>query len=246
MKKIFLSFFFAVSLFLSAQDKTVIKFDFKTTNQPLTNKTGSAYQFTPLKVMDAVEIQNQGITGTCWSFSGLSFFESELIRMGKGKDFNLSEMFVARKSYPLKADNYMRMHGKTNLGEGGGFPDVLNVIKQYGMVPEEAYTGKIDANSPHNHQLLEATIKNILIPASLNETQKINFKFLHNTIESACDEYLGKIPENFTYKGKSYTPKTYSEATGIVANDYVFLTSFTHHPFYSKFALFHIGFIAHY
>ncbi len=225
------------SMFLSAQDKTVIKFDFKTTTQPLTNKAGSGYQFTPLKVMEAVEVQSQGITGTCWSFSGLSFFESELIRMGKGKEYNLSEMFVARQSYPLKADNYMRMHGKTNIGEGGGFPDVLNIIKQYGMVPEEVYTGKVEANTPHNHHLLETTIKNILLPASQNETQKINFKFLHNTIEAACDEYLGKVPENFTYKGKSYTPKTYSEAMGILPNDYVFLTSFSHHPFYSKFTL---------
>lgn len=224
-------------MFLSAQDKTVIKFDFKTTTQPLTNKAGSAYQFTPLKVMEAVEVQSQGITGTCWSFSGLSFFESELIRMGKGKEYNLSEMFVARQSYPLKADNYMRMHGKTNIGEGGGFPDVLNIIKQYGMVPEEVYTGKVEANTPHNHHLLETTIKNILLPASQNETQKINFKFLHNTIEAACDEYLGKVPENFIYKGKSYTPKTYSEAMGILPNDYVFLTSFSHHPFYSKFTL---------
>ncbi|MDX2173798.1 MAG: C1 family peptidase [Bacteroidota bacterium] len=234
-------FFYALAiscLVLSAQDKTTIKFDFKTpNNQPLTNKAGSEYQFTPLKVIDAQEIQNQNMTGTCWSFSGLSFFESELIRMGKGKEFNLSEMFVARKAYPLKADNYMRMHGKTNIGEGGGFPDVLNVIKQYGMVPEEVYTGKLEAGVPHNHHLLEKTIQNILLPASQNETQKINYKFLHNTIEAACDEYLGKVPETFTYKGKSYTPKTYSEAMGINANDYVFLTSFTHHPFYSKFAL---------
>jgi bleomycin hydrolase len=117
--------------------------------QPLTNKKDSEYKFTVVKSIEATAVQNQNQTSTCWSFSSLSFFESELIRMGKGNQFNLSEMFVARKSYPLKADNYMRMHGKTNLGEGGGFPDVLNVIKQYGMVPEEAYTGKIDANSPH-------------------------------------------------------------------------------------------------
>jgi bleomycin hydrolase len=238
MKKIFFASLLVGSLALSGQDKTTIKFDFKTpNNQPLTNKTGSQYQFTPLKVIDAQEIQNQNMTGTCWSFSGLSFFESELIRMGKGKEFNLSEMFVARKAYPLKADNYMRMHGKTNIGEGGGFPDVLNVIKQYGMVPEEAYTGKVEANAPHNHHLLEKTIQNILLPASQTETQKINYKFLHNTIEAACDEYLGKVPDNFTYKGKNYTPKTYSEAMGINPNDYVFLTSFTHHPFYTQFAL---------
>ncbi len=236
MKKLILFTLLSSISILSAQDKTTINFNLKSPNQPLTNKAGSQYQFTPLKVLESTAIQNQGMTGTCWSFSGLSFFESELIRLGKGKEFNLSEMFVARKAYPLKADNYMRMHGKTNIGEGGGFPDVLHVIKQYGMIPEEAYTGKKDVNSPHNHSLLETTIKNILLPATL-EAQKVDFSFLHNTIEAACDEYLGKVPENFTYKGKSYTPKTYAEATGINPNDYVFLTSFTHHPFYSQFAL---------
>lgn len=237
MKYFIFSVLFAGSCLLNAQDKTNIKFDIKTTGQALTNKSGSQYQFTPLKVIDAQEIQNQNITGTCWSFSGLSFFESELIRMGKGKDYNLSEMFVAHKTYPLKADNYLRMHGKANMGEGGGFPDVLNVIKRYGMVPEDVYTGKLEANTPHNHHLLEKTIQNILLPASLPETQKINFKFLHNMVESACNEYLGVIPDNFTYKGKNYTPKTYAEAAGINPNDYVFLTSFTHHPFYSQFVL---------
>jgi len=177
------------------------------------------------------------MTGTCWSFSALSFFESELIRMGKGKEFNLSEMFVARKAYTMKADNYIRMHGRTNFGEGGGFPDVLNVIRKYGLMPEEAYTGKKEANAPHNHKMLETTLKNILHPASLDETQKIDFSFLHNSVDAVCDEYLGKAPEKFQYKGKDYTPKTYAEATGLNPNDYVFLTSFTHHPFYSQFVL---------
>jgi bleomycin hydrolase len=129
------------------------------------------------------------------------------------------------------------MHGRTNLGEGGGFPDVVNVIKKYGMVPEEVYTGKKDANAPHNHALLETTIKNILLPAANDATQKIDFNFLTNSVDAVCDEYLGKIPEKFTYKGKEYTPQTYAEATGIKADDYVYLTSFTHHPYYSQFVL---------
>jgi bleomycin hydrolase len=216
---------------------TLIASTLAVTAQDKTNKPGSEYKFTTIKNLESTPVQNQNMTGTCWSFSSLSFLESEIIRLGKGKDFNLSEMFVARKAYPLKADNYMRMHGKTNLGEGGGFPDVMNVLKKYGMVPEEAYTGKKDPKAQHNHQLLEATVKNILLPASLAETQKIDFNFLHNVVEATCDEFLGKAPEKFTYKGKEYTPKTYAEATGLNPNDYVFLTSFTHHPFYSQFIL---------
>ncbi len=207
------------------------------TAQERTNKKESEYKFTVVKNLDATPVQNQNMTGTCWSFSSLSFFESEMMRMGKGKDFNLSEMFVARKAYTMKADNFVRMHGKTNFGEGGGFPDAVYVLKNYGMVPEDAYTGKKDINLPHEHQILETTLKNILRPAALDETQKLDFGFMHNSVDAVCDEFLGKVPEKFNYKGKDYTPKTYAEATGLNADDYVFLTSFTHHPFYSQFVL---------
>jgi bleomycin hydrolase len=205
--------------------------------QEKTNKKDSEYKFTTIKNLEATPVQNQNMTSTCWSFSSLSFFESEMIRLGKGKDFNLSEMFVVNKVYSLKADNFIRMHGKTNFGEGGGFPDAINVLKNFGMVPEEVYTGKKDAAAPHNHKLLETTLKNILQPAASDETQKIDFSFMHNTVNAVCDEYLGKIPEKFEYKGKTYTPKTYGEATGLNPDDYIFLTSFSHHPFYSQFVL---------
>lgn len=207
------------------------------TAQEKTNKKDSEYRFTIVKNLDATAVQNQNATSTCWSFSTLSFLESELIRMGKGKDYNLSEMYVVRKAYPMKADNYVRMHGKTNFGEGGGFPDVMNVIRREGIVPEEVYTGKKDRSAPHNHKLLETTLKNILQPASLDQTQKVDFGFIHNSVNAVCDEYLGKTPETFEYKGKTYTPKSYADATGLVPDDYVLVTSFSHHPFYSQFVL---------
>src|SRR4051812_19161109 len=102
--------------------------------QEKTNRKDSEYRFTTIKDLEATPVQNQNQTSTCWSFSSLSFFESELMRMGKGKDYNLSEMFVVNKVYSLKADNFIRMHGKTNFGEGGGFPDAIQVLRSYGMV----------------------------------------------------------------------------------------------------------------
>lgn len=204
---------------------------------PLTNMKGSDYKFTIVKSLDANAVQNQGQTGTCWSFSSMSFFESELIRMGKGKEFNLAEMYIARKAYPLKADNYLRMHGRANMAEGGGFSDVVNVIRRFGMVPEEVYTGKKNSKDQHNHSVLEATLKGIVSAAADDKNNKIDFEAVHQTVESTCDAFLGKAPEKFTYKGKEYTPKSYAEATGINPDDYVFLTSFSHHPFYTKFTL---------
>lgn len=206
-------------------------------NAPLTNMKGSEYQFTVVKNLDATAVQNQNQTGTCWTFSSLSFFESELIRLGKGKAFNFSEMFVARKAYPLKADKYIRMHGRANMGEGGGFPDVVQVIKRYGMLPEEAYTGKKNPKEPHNHAVLEATIKGMVTAAADDKNTKIDFEAVHAAVEATCDAFLGKVPETFTHNGKEYTPKSYAEASGINPDDYIYITSFSHHPFYSKFAL---------
>jgi bleomycin hydrolase len=219
---------------LFAQDVTKVP---QLSGPEMTNKKGSEYKFSVVKNLDATSVQNQNMTGTCWSFSALSFFESELIRMGKGKDYNLSEMFVARKAYPMKADNYIRMHGKNNIGEGGGFPDVIQVIRQYGMVPEEVYTGKKDPKAQHYHGQLESSIISIVKSTVDEKTGKIDFDAAHSSIESVCDAFLGKVPEKFEYKGKEYTPRTYADATGIKADDYVFITSFSHHPFYSKFVL---------
>lgn len=205
--------------------------------QTKTNKANGEYTFTIIKSLDATPVQNQQQTNTCWSFSSLSFFESELARMGKGKDFNLSEMFVVRKAYPLKAQNYLRMHGKTSMGEGGGFPDVLNVMRNYGMMPEELYKGKKNDNDVHNHFLLEKVLQGALAPAVEGNFAKIDYEFLMANVESICDNYLGKVPEKFDYKGKTYTPRTYADATGIIPDDYILLTSFTHHPYYEKFIL---------
>lgn len=241
MKRILLSVAAILSLgILSAQTPAVIRDDSKqsmSVEYPLTNMKGSEYKFSVVKNLDATAVQNQNQTGTCWSFSSLSFFESELIRMGKGKEYNLSEMFVARKAYPLKADNYLRMHGRNNMAEGGGFPDVVQVIRKYGMVPEEVYTGKKNPKDPHNHAMLEASLKGIVTAAADDKNTKIDFEAVHTSIEATCDAYLGKVPDKFTYKGKEYTPRTYADATGINPDDYVFITSFTHHPFYSKFVL---------
>ncbi len=206
-------------------------------SQEKTNKKDSQYSFTVLKTLEATEVQNQNSTSTCWSFSSLSFFESELMRLGKSKNLNLSEMFVVRKTYDLKARNYIRMHGRTNFAEGGGFPDVLNVIRNYGIVPEDIYSGKKEPKAPHNHQLLEGTLKNILSTAAKDETQKIDFAFMVNSVNAVCDEYLGKVPDQFSVEGKLFTPVTYANAIGIKPDDFVIITSFSHHPFYKQFVL---------
>lgn len=201
-------------------------------NIPLTNREGSKYQFTVLKSQDAFGVQNQGQTGTCWSFSGLSFFESELLRTGKGKNLNLSEMFVVRKMYPLKAANYVRMHGKANFGEGGGFPDDLLCLKNFGLVPQDVYDG--NRQKTYNHAEMVGLLESMLKP--LGNANTVNPAW-QKAMDGVLDAYLGATPEKFQYNGKSYTPQSFAKELGLNADDYVIISSFNHHPFYQQFVL---------
>ncbi|SFN79046.1 bleomycin hydrolase [Chitinophaga sp. YR627] len=198
-----------------------------------TNKEGSNYKFTVVKNLDAGDVENQGNTGTCWSFSGLSFFQAEALRNGKGKDVNLSEMFVVRRMYPLKAANYVRMHGKANFGEGGGFPDDLLCLRQYGLVPQSVYDG--NRVKTYNHAEMTALLEGVVKKIGATETT-INPNW-NKAVDGVLNAYIGDAPEKFEYNGKSYTSKTFAKDMGLDADDYVMITSFTHHPYYEQFVL---------
>lgn len=198
-----------------------------------TNKEGSNYQFTVVKNLDAGDVENQGRTGTCWSFSGLSFFQAEALRNGKGKDVNLSEMYVVRKMYPLKAANYVRMHGKANFAEGGGFPDDLLCLREYGLVPQSVYDG--GRVKTYNHAEMLGLMEGMVKKTGDAQTT-INPNWT-KALNSVLDAYMGAAPEKFDYKGKSYTPQTFAKELGLNADDYVIVSSFTHHPYYEQFVL---------
>ncbi|HLC83323.1 MAG TPA: C1 family peptidase [Bacteroidia bacterium] len=203
------------------------------TAQTLTNKKGGNYKFTVVKNLDATEVQNQAQSGTCWSFSSLSFFESELIRMGKPK-VNLSEMFIVRNAYMAKADKYVRMHGLINFGPGGAFHDAAYVIKNFGLIPQAAYVGLVNGEKEINHNEMDAMLK-----AQLDVIVKANkiTPAWSKAVNSTLDAYLGKAPETFDYMGKQYNPKTFAASLGLNMDSYIEMSSFTHHPFYTKFAI---------
>ncbi|MFB6455967.1 aminopeptidase C [Chitinophaga sp. Hz27] len=201
--------------------------------QTATNVEGSKYQFTTIKNMDAYDVQNQGRTGTCWSFSGMSFLESELLRSGKGKDLNLSEMFVVRKMYPLKATNYVRMHGKANFGEGGGFPDDILCLREYGLVPQTVYDG--NRQKTYNHAEMESLLESMV--KELGNSNGVINPTWKNAFDGVLNAYMGDAPAKFDYNGKSYTPQSFAKELGLNADDYVLITSFTHHPYNSQFVL---------
>ena len=192
-------------------------------------------QFTTVKELKITPIKNQNRTGTCWSFSGVGFIESELLRTGKG-EVDLSEMFIVNHSYKDKADKYVRLHGMLNFAQGGSFYDVLYALKHYGAMPNELYTGLQYGEDSHVHNELAEIATGYVKAIVGNKNGKLSPVWKQG-YDALIDAYLGKIPEKFTYKGKQYTPKSYGESLGLNFDDYVSLTSFTHHPFYTQFAL---------
>jgi len=188
------------------------------------------YKFTTVVDLKATPVKNQSATGTCWCFATTSFIESELLRMGKG-EYDLSEMFIIRQNYldRLK-DNYLRQ-GAGNIEDGGNGHDFLYAFSEAGIVPDEVYTGLNYGSPAHNHSELQSFIKAVAaVPIQLKNQSKQYFDIL----DAVLDTYLGKVPETFTYKGQTYTPKSFAASLGINPDDYVELTSFTHFPFYEK------------
>ena len=200
------------------------------TNKPEAKKENEGYVFTPVVDLKTTSVKNQASTGTCWCFATISFFESELLRMGKG-EYDLSEMFIVRNNYldRLK-DNYLRQ-GKGNLGPGSLSHDVLKQFSEDGIVPEEVYSGLNYGSPTHNHGELQAFINAVATVPVQRKKESDQYRQIVNSI---LDTYLGKVPETFTYKGRSYTPKSFAESLGINPADYVEITSFTHFPFYTR------------
>ncbi len=216
------------SLFIFAVSFSTLAFA-----QDLSNKKDGNYKFTVIKNLESTEVQNQAHSSTCWTFSTLSFFESELLRMGKPK-VNLSEMFIVRNSYPAKAEKYVRMHGLINFGPGGAFHDVTYVLKNYGIVPQKVYSGLMNGEKDIDHADMDNVLKSMV--ETISRSNKPNPSW-SKAFDATLDSYLGTAPKDFEYEGKKYTPQTYMQSLGLDMNNYVEITSFTHHPFYRKFAL---------
>lgn len=198
-------------------------------------KVESPYQFTMVNDNKTTSVKDQSRSGTCWSYSGVAFLENELLRTGKG-DYDISEMWIVRNAYMDKAARYARLHGKSEFSQGGSTHDVFNMIKKYGIVPEEVYAGLQYGTKDHQHSELEAVMKGYMAGLIKNPNGKLSTAW-QDGLNGILDAYLGEIPEKFTYKGKEYTPETFAKSLGLNMDDYVSITSFSHHPFYTQFAV---------
>ena len=199
----------------------------------------SDYQFTTVKEIPVTSMKNQYRSGTCWCFSALSFLESEVIK-AKGlkpeayPDF--SEMFVIRHSYHDRALKYVRLNGYLNMAQGSGFGDVLEVVRDYGIMPQSVYTGMNYGYDLPVQGELDAVLKGYVQAVVKNPNKKLT-PVWPKGFDGILDAYLGVLPETFEENGKTYTAESYRDAWGINPDDYVNISSYTHHPFYSQFAI---------
>ncbi|MCT4638448.1 MAG: aminopeptidase [Bacteroidales bacterium] len=199
------------------------------------DKKEEGFNFKVVKQVKSTPVKNQYRSGTCWSFSGLGFFENELLRMGK-EEIDLSEMFVVRNSYYDKGIKYVRFHGSLNFGGGGSFQDVVDVIANYGIVPEKAYQGLNYGTKGHVHGELDALLKGYVDAVLKNRNRKLTPAWKEG-MNGIIDAYLGDYPKTFTYNGREYTPASFRDELGINPEDYVMISSYTHHPFYEPFVI---------
>lgn len=199
-------------------------------------KQDSGFVFTTVHENPITSVKNQNKSGTCWSYSTIGFLESELIRMGKG-EHDLSEMFVVSHTMMDRATYLIRQYGEgASYAPGGNAYDVIYCMSHYGLVPQEAMPGIAYGDTLPNHNEVDAITKGFLSGLTNGKLKKLS-PVWKNAFQAIWDTYLGKCPEKFTYQGKEYTPMSFVESLGLKEDNYISITSYTHHPFYTKFAL---------
>ena len=203
-----------------------------------TEKKPEGYIFTDQKVIETTPVKNQNRSGTCWCYSTLSFLESEILREG-GKAVHLSEMWIVRHTFMKKAEMYVRRHGTLNFAESGAAHDVTEMIKEHGIVPFEVYKGmNYGTELPDFHELTPVfkAYLDTVIKVGDSSRRPLSTAWKRG-FSALLDEYFGEMPESFTWEGKEYTPKSFAESLPIDMENYIDLSSFTHHPFYEQFVL---------
>ena len=192
----------------------------------------SEFVFTELIRLKSTTVKNQGASNTCWSYTGNSFLESEMIRMGRDP-VAISPLYTVRKAYFERARNYLRLHGGLKLNEGGQLHDVMQILRMHGAMPRAAYTGIKAGKSSSNFKGLRAVLNSRL--SSMVKSRELKRSW-ERDVELLMDDYLGKVPVNFVYKGKSYTARSFADQViGIDPDQYIHIASVTTAPYYKSF-----------
>jgi bleomycin hydrolase len=200
----------------------------------VSNETTTNQKIQITKSIPSTPVKDQYKTSTCWSFSTVSLLESELIRSGKG-EYDLSEMFIIHHDYERKAIRYVRMHGKSNFSPGGEANDVTDAISEYGIVPEQVYSGLRVNAEKHVHTEMDRVLEKYI--STIADSDKELSTVWEEGFDRVLDSYLGEIPDSFIYEGKTYTSASFAASLGLQLDNYVMITSFMKYPYYEKVIL---------
>lgn len=222
-------FTFSASVHVNAQDNLI-----NALKHNVSDSSKEGFRFTEVINLGNTSIKDQGSSGTCWSYSGNSFLESEMIRMGR-QPVDISSIYTARNTYIEKAKNFVRLHGKQAQGDGGQLHDVLTIFRKYGAVPQAIYTGLQEGQKRNNFGEMSPILQSIT--ENVAKSKKPSRTWI-TAFTAAMDAYLGQVPKSFQYEGKTYTPRTFAdEVIGINPDDYIGISSFEEHPYYKPFVL---------
>ncbi|NGM66111.1 aminopeptidase C [Sphingobacterium sp. SGR-19] len=222
-------FTFSASVHVNAQDNLI-----NALKHNVSDNSKEGFRFTEVINLGNTSIKDQGSSGTCWSYSGNSFLESEMIRMGR-QPVDISSIYTARNTYIEKAKNFVRLHGKQAQGDGGQLHDVLTIFRKYGAVPQAIYTGLQEGQKRNNFGEMSPILQSIT--ENVAKSKKPSRTWI-TAFTAAMDAYLGQVPKSFQYEGKAYTPRTFAdEVIGINPDDYIGISSFEEHPYYKPFVL---------
>ncbi len=199
------------------------------------NEESKGYTITDKTIVKHTSVKNQHRSGTCWSYSGLALIEADILK-NTGTEVYLAPMHIVRNSYSDKALRYVRFQGSLNFAGGGAFYDVVESIKKYGIVPHSIYPGLEYGEEMNVHGELDEVLKAYVDAVIKNKNRKLSTAWKRG-YDAVLDAYLGVVPETFTYNGKSYTPESFAKAMKINPDDYIYISSYTHHPFYEQFII---------
>jgi len=237
MKHLISFLFLGLAVGVLAQENIQVPTDSIKNDTTAADTTG--FQFTTLDSIAISPIKDQHRSGTCWAFSTIGFIESELLRMGKGL-YDFSEMFVVSHTMMDRAEYCIRMYGDVKFAGGGSAYDVIYCMKNYGLVPQSAMPGikygTTKADTLPMHAELDAIAEGYINALTTSGLKKLTPVWKQG-LQAVYDTYLGACPNAFIYEGKEYTPLSFVKSLGLNADDYVSITSYTHHPFYTRFAL---------
>ncbi len=223
------------SLFITLSLLSISSAAYGADDDKIVNPDSTGFKFTDIISIKTTPVKDQNKSGTCWSFSGISFLEDEILNK-TGKEVDLSEMFVVRNCYDAKANRLVRLQNSVPAAAGGSFEDVIYTWREYGMMPEEAYTGLQYGEDKHVHGELDEGLNGYIKAVAQLPNKRLSTSW-RKAVNGILDAYLGEVPQTFTVDGKTYTPRSYADQLGLDMNDYVPVTSWSHHPFYKTFIL---------